>query len=181
MPTISARKLRKFYPDTFPVWIHQKIHTVFFCHFVIISGKHDCRRPDLRSGKIQFPRHFTVKADLRKSKTARPCISCDRRMPFPKCRHISTKIKYILKLFFSCPVQPGNLVILTVGIIIPELSIAKLITCKEHRCPSAAKQDRKSIFHHPMAQFNNHHLISVPLCPTVPPKSGRGSPAANKI
>ena len=110
-----------------------KIHTVFFCHFVIISGKHDCRRPDLRSGKIQFPRHFTVKADLRKSKTARPCISCDRRMPFPKCRHISTKIKYILKLFFSCPVQPGNLVILTVGIIIPELSIAKLITCKEHR------------------------------------------------
>ena len=168
MPTISARKLWKFYPDTFPVWIHQKIHTVFFCHFVIISGKHDCRRPDLRSGKIQFPRHFTVKADLRKSKTARPCISCDRRMPFPKCRHISTKIKYILKLFFSCPVQPGNLVILTVGIIIPELSIAKLITCKEHRCPSAAKQDRKSIFHHPMAQFNNHHLISVPLCPTVP-------------
>ena len=104
----------------------------------------------------------------RKAGIRRLLIAPDYRMPSPKPDHFFKKKVLLFVGIQPFPVQPGNLIILTVGIIIPELSIAKLITCKEHRCPSAAKQDRKSIFHHPEAQITNHHLNSLPLCPPYP-------------
>ena len=60
---------------------------------------------------------------------------------------------YLPILFQTVPVQPGDDIILTVGIVISELRIAELVPGVEHRRPSAAHQRCKSVFHHTPPQL----------------------------
>ena len=66
------------------------------------------------------------------------------------------------------PVQPGDEIILTIGIVIAKLRIAKLIAGQKHRCASAAHEHRDGIADHLPAQSTYLRVIAFAFGSAVP-------------
>ena len=71
-------------------------------------------------------------------------------------------------LFQEGPVQPGDLVVLAVGVVVAELGVAEFISCKEHGCPAAAHKDSAGVADHPHAKGEDLRVIGLPLRSAVP-------------
>ena len=82
--------------------------------------------------------------------------------------HIFTELIVLLVLLPVSPVQPGNLVILTVGIVIAKLGIQEFIPCKEHGRSTAAHQDSKGILCKLVTEEQHIFIIGIALYTTVP-------------
>ena len=66
------------------------------------------------------------------------------------------------------PVQPGNEIILTIGIVIAKLRVAKLIAGQKHRRASAAHEHREGIADHLSAQSTYLRVIAFTFGSAVP-------------
>ena len=68
------------------------------------------------------------------------------------------------------PVEPCDIIIVAICIVIANLGIAKLITRKKHRCSLTAKQHRKGIAYliHPASHYGSLSGLSLNAAvPTV--------------
>ena len=82
--------------------------------------------------------------------------------------HKLKKFKQILILIQKTPVQPGNLIILTISIVIAKLGIAKFVTRQKHRRSPAAHQYGTGIADHPESQIQHFRIIGLSFRPAVP-------------
>src|SRR5574338_879810 len=67
-------------------------------------------------------------------------------MGFAESNHESNKSEDVLMRLEPAPIQPRGVVILVVGIIIPALSLEKLIAGAEHRSSIGQEQQTHEIF-----------------------------------
>src|SRR5699024_2835122 len=75
------------------------------------------------------------------------------------------KFPVFLRIF---PVQPGDFIILAVGVVVSILSVSKFIPGKKHWCPSAAHENRAGVLYHPEPQCTYFRIVGLSLFPTVP-------------
>ena len=106
--------------------------------------------------------------NLRKTAPAVTRKFTQHRMCFSECRHIFAEFEVRSVFLQIFPVQPRNLIVLTVGIVIAELGIQKLIAGKEHRRSAAAHQHGKGIHCQPPAQRENPFICRIPFRTAVP-------------
>lgn len=82
--------------------------------------------------------------------------------------HFSEKLIKLLVHIQPCPVQPGDLIILTIGIIVAKTGVSKFISRKKHGCPTAAHQSHAGIFHHSETEFTDLRIHGLSFHSTVP-------------
>ena len=82
--------------------------------------------------------------------------------------HIFTELIVLLVLLPVSPVQPGNLVILTVGIVIAKLGIQEFIPRNEHGRSTAAHQASKGILCKLVRELQHIFIFGIALYATVP-------------
>ena len=89
-------------------------------------------------------------------------------MIFAEMDHILEKKEDILVFFKKGPVEPGDLIVLTVRIVVAELSITKFISCKKHRGSPAAHQYSAGILDHLHAKGEDIGVICISFSAAVP-------------
>ena len=57
---------------------------------------------------------------------------------------------------------------MAIGIVVSEASIAKFVSCQEHRRSPAAHQNRDRVFHQPHPQGVDLGVVGFPFCAAVP-------------
>ena len=107
-------------------------------------------------------------ADRREPKSGRTAFSADCRAFFAECNHIPEKFVNFSIFFQQRPVQPGNFIVLAVGVVVAKLRIAKFVSRQKHRRSSAAQQHRTGIFDHFFPKCFNSGVVGFSLVPTVP-------------
>ena len=95
-------------------------------------------------------------------------FSAYRGMMSSEMYHVSVEIKEVLIFVKISPVEPRYLIILTVGIVIPELSVRKLVTCENHGRASAAHDYRDGISHQAESQIKYLGIVRIALHTAVP-------------
>ena len=104
----------------------------------------------------------------RKAGIRRLLIAPDYRMPSPKPDHFLKKKVQLFVGIQPFPVQPGNLIILTIGIIISKTCVSKFVPGKKHRGSPAAHQRYTGIFHHFKTKSANLRIFRFSLRSAVP-------------
>ena len=88
----------------------------------------------------------------------------NRMLPSEANQHLP-EIEYLLVLLPLAPVQPGDGIVLTIGIIIPLLGIPELISHKNQRCGLGQHQQTHGVFYLSDAKL----LHSLPARPAFLP------------
>ena len=70
--------------------------------------------------------------------------------------------------FKKSPVQPGNLIVLTIAVVIAVFCISKFISCKKHGSSSAAQKNGAGVSDHAVTERKNFRIIRFPFCAAVP-------------
>lgn len=109
-----------------------------------------------------------MEADLRKAEAVAAQIAADALMALPEMYHEPEEFIHISVCLKPAPVNPGYLVVLAVGIVIPILGVAEFIPCIEHRRPSAAHEDCAGILDQTHSQRIDLRVICLSLFPAVP-------------
>ena len=107
-------------------------------------------------------------ADRREPKPGRTAFSADCRVFFAECNHIPEKFVNFSIFFQQRPVQPGNFIVLAVGVVVAKLRIAKFVSRQKHRRSAAAQQHRTGIFDHSFPKRFYSGVVGFSLVPTVP-------------
>src|SRR5437763_9355381 len=89
-------------------------------------------------------------------------------MFFSELYQSSRELKKLILLFVTFPVKPTDLVVLTIGIIVPLLCPAQLISATEHRHPLGKKQCGEKIAPLPVAQVVNLRIVGRTFHTTIP-------------
>ena len=63
----------------------------------------------------------------------------------------------------EAPIVPGDLVVLAVGIVVPQLGPPQLIPAEQHRSAEGEKQSGEKIFHLTVADLDDLGIIGLPL------------------
>ena len=89
-------------------------------------------------------------------------------MLFAESDHKLEKLEKVAVFVQITPVEPGDLVILTIPVIVSVLGIAELISGEEHRCSPAAHEHRAGIADHAVTENQHFLIIGFSLHTTVP-------------
>src|ERR1700722_10970831 len=92
-------------------------------------------------------------------------IATDRRMSLAERDHIFEESEYIGVRIQSAPVQPDNLSVLVVGIVVAALSVHELVAGDQHRYPGGEHQHAAKILNLPLTQgdhFRWHIRVTFP-------------------
>ena len=92
-----------------------------------------------------------MKAHIHKAAGRRLAQAVDGRVLLAEMDHIPEELVDILVLLKQPPVKPRDLIILAIRIVVAKLGIAKFVSRKEHRRPSACKERRAGILDHPLS------------------------------
>ena len=87
---------------------------------------------------------------------------------FAEGDHVPVKIEEVLVEAQIIPVEPGDLIVLTVAVVIAVLGIPEFIPRIDHGSPPAAHQDCDGIAHHFKAEGPDHGIVRRTLDPAVP-------------
>ena len=82
--------------------------------------------------------------------------------------HILNKFKMVLVGPQIIPVQPGDLAVLTVSVVIAVLRVGELITGQDHRRPAAAHEYCHRVAHHLLPERLNDRIICMSFHAAVP-------------
>ncbi len=88
----------------------------------------------------------------RKSDIAGFQILSDGRVRHAERDHIAEELEHIPVLFQKAPVQPGDLVVLAVGVVVAEFRVAEFVAGEEHGRSPAAHQHGAGVSDHPVAE-----------------------------
>ncbi len=92
----------------------------------------------------------------------------DNRMLHPVTDHKFEQLKQIPVLFKHTPVQPGDLIVLTISVIVSILCVSELIARQKHgRAPAAQKNDT-GISYHAVSKSQHLGIICLSFCAAVP-------------
>src|SRR5579872_917380 len=89
-------------------------------------------------------------------------------MAFAESNHATEETEDIAMLFKQRPVEPVDLVILAIGVIIAALRAPHLVAGYEHRHPLREQKHRREVFDLAIAQRLNIGIIGLALRATVP-------------
>ena len=89
-------------------------------------------------------------------------------MRFPQCNQFLCIVQKILIFLRKLPVQPADLVVLTVRIVVALPALSKLVPGCQHRGPLRQQQKRQCVFHLPFAQLQNCPLAGRSFHAAVP-------------
>ena len=79
-------------------------------------------------------------------------LPADHLMFFAVGDHEFKELKEIPVLFQKAPVQPGDLVVLAVGVVVAEFRVAEFVAGEEHGRSPAAHQHGAGVSDHPVAE-----------------------------
>ena len=99
----------------------------------------------------------------------------DDRMAEPEMDHIPEKLIKGSVFFQKLPVKPGDLIVLTVAVVVSELGVGELIPGQEHGSAAAAHEDGAGIADHPEAQVQDLGINGVPFLTAQPAALDVGS------
>ena len=71
-------------------------------------------------------------------------------------------------LLLIVPVEPGDFVILAVGVVVALLRVAHLVAREHHRYALTHHEHRDGVFHLAVAQGDDFRIISITFAATVP-------------
>ena len=133
-----------------------------------MTGKTDANGSRIPCGRLSgsrvsavYPHPFQAAGRVGK-------LPADGGMLQAKADHITEKIKQLPVLFQKPPVQPGNLVVLTVGVVVSILGIAEFISGQEHGRAPAAQKHCTGVADQAHAQGKHGFLVRLSFCPAVP-------------
>ena len=84
-----------------------------------------------------------MEAHIRKTTGAVAYVGAQYTVGFAEMDHIFEEFEHIPVFLQKSPIQPGDDIILAIGVIISELRIAEFVSGKKHRDSPAAHQDGK--------------------------------------
>ena len=109
-----------------------------------------------------------MNAHRRETSFRRLLVTPDRRMFPPEPDHFPEKPVKFLVGFQPLPVQPGNLIILTIRIIISKTGVPEFISCQKHGRSPAAHQSHTGVFHHLKTKGADIRILRFPFHSAVP-------------
>ena len=136
----------------FPVSVNSYINQVILSFFLIIAGKANPKS----SGSVWQIGSFCLYIMGMDGLHTAHCLwklFADNRMLMAVSNHKFKKLKQLFIFLKISPVQPGNLIVLTIRIIVSKLGISKLISRQKHGCSSAAHQNSAGIANHPVTKL----------------------------
>ena len=86
----------------------------------------------------------------------------------PEVDHKFKKFKQLPVFLKQTPVQPRDLVVLAVRIVVAELGVAELVPCQEHGRSPAAHKHCTGVAYHPEAQLQHLPVAGASLHAAVP-------------
>ena len=89
-------------------------------------------------------------------------------MIFAEGNHVAEKTVNVSVFLQEVPVQPGNGIVLAIGVVIPELGIAEFVSGQKHRGSTAAQEDGTGIFDQTVAELVDRGIVGFPFNATVP-------------
>src|SRR5580765_3180772 len=89
-------------------------------------------------------------------------------MFFSELYQFSRELKKLILLFVTLPVEPTDLVVLTIGVVVAGLCPSPLIAAAEHRHALGKKQCREKIATLPVAQIVNVPIIGRTFHAAIP-------------
>ena len=109
-----------------------------------------------------------MEADLREPARRAPHVLPHHSVFPAEGYHIPEEIVYLPIFLEPLPVQPGDAVVLAVGVVVPELRVAEFVPGIEHGRAPAAHQGGEGILHHAATQGLHLHILRLPLHAAVP-------------
>ena len=85
-----------------------------------------------------------------------------------KLDHVFVKKIEFAILFKEIPVEPRNLIILTIRIVIAILRITEFISGIDHRGTAAAHKNSDGVSHHSESQSKNIRIVGITFIPAIP-------------
>ena len=82
--------------------------------------------------------------------------------------HILEELEHIPVGLQPVPVQPGDHVVLTVGVVVAELGVAELVSGQKHGGPPGAHEQGEGVAAHPAAEGVDLRVVRLPLRAAVP-------------
>ena len=150
-----------------PVSVYGYIDQIFPPVFLIVTGEQRAGSI-LAFRRVCLPGDKAVEAHGRKTNITGFQIPADSGMLHAECDHILEEFKQVFVFLKQRPVQPGDPVVLTVGIVVAVSCIGKLIPGEEHGSPSAAHEHRTGVFDHLPAQGHNIFVFRLAFLSAVP-------------
>ena len=86
-------------------------------------------------------------------------------------RRISIRLREVEEVFLlvgQLPVQPGDFVVLAVGVVVAVLRVAELVAGEQHRHAWREQQRRQEVALLPLAQLDDRRIVGRPFDAAVP-------------
>ena len=80
-------------------------------------------------------------------------LFADDRVAFAEPDHVLEKGEELLIFCKQAPVEPGNLIVLAVAVVVAILRVAEFIAGEEHRRATAAHEHGTGVPDHPVAEL----------------------------
>ena len=92
----------------------------------------------------------------------------DNAVLLAKGDHIFEELKHIRVFFLARPVEPRGYVVLTIGVVVAELGVAKFVSGKEQRGSTAAHKRGKGILDQLSSERVDLGIVGFALAAAVP-------------
>ena len=166
-PPQAGGQLRQALPMCLPVGIDRQQNQVVGGVVLVPAGEEHADLPGLLI-HLGVPGCPVVKGHRGPAAPGRGGLSADNGVCFAEGDHLRDKVEQILVVFQPGPVQPGNLVVLTVGVVVAELGVGKFVPRQEHGSAPAAQQHGEGVFYQPVPKGQHLRIRGVSLHAAVP-------------
>ena len=168
MPVSRLLQVRKGDPHILPVDVERQVNQVVPPLFAVIAGEADPDGSRIRSRALSLRRVRSVYPDGFQAADRTGKLFPDGRMGQTVTDHEPEKCKQLPVLFQQPPVQPGNLIVLAVGVVVSILGVAKFVPGQEHGRTPAAQKYGAGVPDQAEAQGKHLFFLRLPLRPAVP-------------
>ena len=167
MPAAAIRKIRQRDLHALPVHIHADTDNIVHLQSLVVSCVDNIESLRLLCDQ-RIPWRSRVNRDIREAAPGRAKIPAHAFMLFAECYDISRKLQHGAVPVTIIPVQPADLIVLAVTIVVAELRVREFIPCREHRRTTAHHQNRHCIFHHADPERFDLRIQARSLTPAIP-------------
>ena len=105
---------------------------------------------------------------LRQSEGTFSIFSSDNHVLFPQPGYGADKLMEIFMLFQVIPVEPGDLIVLTVGIVVALLRVQELVSGQNHGHAPAEEEDRHGVLRQLFPEGKDTRIFGFSLGAAVP-------------
>ena len=167
VPGLAGIQGRERDAHILPVGVHGHVYQVVRLCFQIVA----CEADGERLGIIGDIDLFSVDAVGEERFHAADGVRehlADDGMPVAVGNHEAEEFEQIPVLLQQAPIQPGDLIVLAVGVVVAELGVAELVTGQEHGRPAAAHEHGAGVADHAETEAEDFRVVGIALSSAVP-------------